>query len=363
VADASPQAWLELSLVPGLGPAQLRKLLAALGSPRSALDASAATLARVIDHDLAAAIKRGPDPGQLARAIEWANAPGHHLLTRDHERYPVLLHEIPDPPAVLYASGRLECLTGPALAVVGSRSPSAQGARNAHDFARALAEAGLCIVSGLAVGIDAAAHRGALAGSGSSIAVLGTGIDIVYPRTNHELAATLARDGLLLSEFPLSTPPIPANFPRRNRLIAALARGCLVVEAALASGSLITARLAADQGREVFAIPGSIHSPVAKGCHRLIKQGAKLVECAEDVLEELGGYVRRDPARTHASAPTGDSEAHRRILDAMGHDPVDIDTLAQASGLAVAVISATLLELELAGRVAPMPGGRYQRLD
>jgi DNA processing protein len=242
------------------------------------------------------------------------------------------------------------------LAIVGSRNATPQGVANAERFARAFSEAGLTIASGLALGIDAAAHRGALEGAGSTVAVLGCGVDVVYPQRNADLYNAVAAHGALVSEFPLGSPPIAANFPRRNRLISGLARGVLVVEAALASGSLITARLAAEQGREVFAIPGSIHSPLSKGCHALIREGAKLVESAQDVLEELKFPV---PASTPASPQ---AEKDHALLAHLGHDPCNVDTLCQRSGLTPDTVSAMLLELELAGTVAALPGGRYQRI-
>jgi len=244
--------------------------------------------------------------------------------------------------------------------VVGSRNATLQGEANAQTMAKALSEAGLTIVSGLALGIDAAAHRGGLGGPGSTIAVLGTGIDIVYPQRNAALAAQIAECGLLLSEFPLGTVPAGPNFPRRNRLISGLARGCLVVEAALASGSLITARSAADQGREVFAMPGSVHSPLAKGCHALIKSGAKLVESADDVLAELSGFRATGYASTTKEAPAAPEAG---LLAHMGHDPVDVDALCSRAGLSADQVSSELLRLELAGRVAALPGGLYQRLE
>jgi DNA processing protein len=290
----------------------------------------------------------------------WLSQPGHHLIARADADYPKLLLEIPDPPAVLYGKGRRELLSSNALAIVGSRNATPQGAKNAEVFAEAVSNTGLCVVSGLALGIDAAAHRGGLKGSASTIAVVGTGLDIVYPLRNKALTAELALRGLILSEFPLGTPPLPGNFPRRNRIISGLTQGCLVVEAALASGSLITARLAADQGRDVFAIPGSIHSPFSKGCHHLIKQGAKLVESAEDILDELGYRAQQinvaTPNRINAVA------CKDPLLDAIGFDPESFDTLLMLTGIPVAVLSAKLVEWEILGAVAPLPGGRYQRI-
>jgi DNA processing protein len=286
-------------------------------------------------------------------------------VTLADETYPKALLEIPDPPALLYAVGRIDLLQRTSLAVVGSRNATAQGEQNAENFAKALSETGLTIVSGLAMGIDAAAHRGGLAGSGSTVAVLGTGVDVIYPRRNAELAAQIAERGLLLSEFPLGTAPAAYNFPRRNRLISGLSRGCLVVEAAAASGSLITARAAADQGREVFAIPGSIHSPLSKGCHGLIKSGAKLVESAEDVLAELSGFRQSGSASTTARRipSVARSTPDSALLALMGHDPVDVDSLCTRAGMSAEQVSSELLRLEIDGHVAALPGGLFQRLE
>jgi DNA processing protein len=288
------------------------------------------------------------------------------LVAWDHPEYPKALLEISDPPALLYCVGRIELLNRPGLAVVGSRNATAQGVRNAQAFARALSDAGLTIVSGLALGVDAAAHRGGLEGQSSTIAVLGTGADVVYPPANQGLAKEIAERGLLISEFALGSPAAKQNFPRRNRIISGLTRGTLVVEAALASGSLITARAALEQGREVFAIPGSIHSPLSKGCHSLIKSGAKLVESAEDVLSELAGIRTQTVPLPEKSA---DSNAQTATIDAppllehMGYDPIDIDSLCTRTGLSAQHVSAALLRLELDGRVASLPGGLYQRVQ
>ena len=272
--------------------------------------------------------------------------------------YPHALLESPDPPLLLYAIGRLELLHAPALAIVGSRNASVQGRHNASAFAAHLGAAGFTIVSGLALGIDGAAHEGALGSAGSTIAVVATGLDQVYPRRHLALAGHIAAEGLLLSEHPLGTPPLRENFPQRNRIIAGLTRGTLVVEATLQSGSLITARLAVEAGREVFAIPGSIHSPQAKGCHALIKQGAKLVETAQDVLEELG--VAAAPAPASAGEPV--PERPDPLLDAMGHDPIVLDELIARTGWSAAELAAKLLDLELAGRIERLPGQRFQRI-
>jgi DNA processing protein len=357
--DPGLASWLQLSLTPGLGAAALRALLRQFGLPQSILQRKRAELAAYATPEALAALDSPQVEQAVARALEWAGAAGHHIVTLADEAYPRLLLEIADPPALIYAAGRLELLQRPALAVVGSRNASAQGERNAESFAQALSDAGFVIVSGLALGIDAAAHRGGLAGRGCTVAVLGTGIDVVYPRRNAQLAEEIGARGLLVSEFALGTAPAAANFPRRNRLISGLAQGCLVVEAALASGSLITARAAADQGREVFAIPGSIHSPLSKGCHALIKTGAKLVESADDLLAELGGFRPSGYASTTSPAQ-GDGGG---LLDHMGHDPVDVDALCVRAGMSAEQVSSELLRLELDGRVTSLPGGLYQRLE
>ena len=354
-------AWLRLSLTPGLSGENLRGLLASFGSPEGALAASRAALARHVGEAVAGAIKHGTADESLAAVGAWLEDAANRVLTLADPAYPRQLLQIADPPAVLYVKGRVELLSNPALAVVGSRHATVQGTINAEAFARAFADAGLTVVSGLALGIDAAAHRGGLAGSAGSVGVMGTGADIVYPARNRALAHELAARGALVSEFPLGTRPLAGNFPRRNRLISGLSLGCLVVEAAPDSGSLITARLAAEQGREVFAIPGSIHSPLAKGCHALIKQGAKLVESAADVLEELR-LPASTPATPHGETAVVAGERAGALLAALGDDPCDADMLAGRCGLSAAETSALLTQLELEGHVAALPGGRYQRL-
>lgn len=354
-------SWLQLTLTPGLGATSIRNLLGRFGLPDSVLSAPSKQLESVVGPAAAALLRSKETAPAVERALRWAEAPGHAVVTLADSVYPGLLLEIPDPPALLYAVGRLELLARPALAIVGSRNATAQGVRNAEQFARAFSEAGFAIVSGLAMGIDAAAHCGGLAAQGSTIAVLGTGVDVVYPRQNMELAARIAQSGLLLSEFPLGSTAVAHHFPRRNRLISGLAQGCLVIEAALASGSLITARAALEQGREVFAVPGSIHSPLSKGCHALIKQGAKLVESAEDVLAELATF-RTPVAQRRPKAPVADPN-EEALLPLLGFDPVDIDSLCTRTGMSAEQVSAGLLRLELAGQVAALPGGMYQRLD
>lgn len=354
--DPGLAAWLTLCLTPGLGTAPLRRLLQEFGLPENILAADPNALTRIAGV-AAGGLKSGAAQPAVDHALKWAAQPGHHVVTLADSAYPRMLLEISDPPPLLYARGRADLLGRPALAVVGSRNGTAQGLRNAEAFARSFSEGGLTIVSGLALGIDAAAHRGGLAGTGSTIAVLGTGIDVVYPKSNAALFERIAEQGLLVSEYPLGTPSIAHNFPRRNRLISGMSRGCLVVEAAMGSGSLITARMAAEQGREVFAIPGSIHSPLSRGCHSLIKQGAKLVDAAEDVLAEFGSWQHASTSVQATRAPEPALLAH------MGFDPVDIDALCARAGLPAESVAAELLRLELDGWVATLPGGRFQRLS
>lgn len=354
-------AWLRLTETPQLGRESARKLLAAFGSPEAAIAATTAARAEVIGTIPASALAQSPDTlAALTDAtIAWlaADAPGpRDLITLGDPRYPDALLEAPDPPLMVYVEGRVELLASPALAIVGSRSPTPQGGDNARVFASHLSHGGLTIVSGLAMGVDAAAHTGALEGMASTIAVVGTGLDQIYPRRNQGLGRRVAVDGLIVSEYSLGTPPLAANFPRRNRIIAALARGTLVVEAALQSGSLITARMANEAGREVFAIPGSIHSPQSRGCHALIKQGAKLVETAQDILDELRWPV------APAAATTDADRIDDPFLTALGFDPVTLDALVARTGSSAADLSVRLLDLELDGQVARLPGQLFQRV-
>jgi DNA processing protein len=360
--DPGLASWLQLTLTPGLGAAALRRLLKELGLPSEILARRRSELAALVPAATLEGLDSAAVQDAVSAALKWSERPGHSIITLADDSYPKALLEITDPPPLLYGVGRVELLQHPCLAIVGSRNASAQGERNAESFAQALSDAGLTIVSGLATGVDAAAHRGGLAGSASTIAVLGTGVDVVYPRRNAELAQMIATRGLLLSEFALGSGPLAHNFPRRNRLISGLARGCLVVEAALASGSLITARAAADQGRDVFAIPGSIHSPLSKGCHALIKTGAKLVESADDVLSELSGFRPSGYASTMAASASGEQD-DAALLAHMGHDPVDVDSLCVRAGMSAEQVASELLRLELDGRVAALPGGLYQRLQ
>jgi len=350
--------WLRLTLVTGVGGQSQRSLLKEFGLPDNVFQASRADLQRIVSPAVAERLLDEDVSAQVDAALAWAAQPGNGLLTLADAAYPRQLLQTDDPPTLLYVKGRVELLNRPCIAVVGSRNCTPQGAANAESFAAALSRAGLTVVSGLALGIDAAAHRGALAAPGATIAVIGTGADRVYPARNRDLALRIANEGVIASEFHLGTPALAANFPRRNRVISGLSLGALVVEAAERSGSLITARLAAEQGREVFAIPGSIHSPLSKGCHRLIKQGAKLVDDAQDILEEFD-LKSTDRIAAKAVVPAREDG----LLSTMGFDPMDIDALAERSGLSAEKLAATLLELELEGRVAPLPGGRFQRLN
>jgi DNA processing protein len=369
-------AWLRLALTPDVGNTAARRLLAAFGLPGAVFDQPAASLAQVVSPALANAL--GTEPEHLAtqvdaawRWLEAANPPGtRQVLTLADGAYPPGLLQTEDPPLMLYVMGRMPPDWPVSIAVVGSRNPTPQGLDNARQFSRSFAQAGFTVVSGMALGVDGAAHEGALQGASAgqlaTIAVVGTGLDRVYPRQHLELARRIAEHGLLISEYPLGTPPLGPNFPRRNRIISALSQGTVVVEAALKSGSLITARQAVEQGREVFAIPGSIHSPQSRGCHWLLKQGAKLVECAQDVLEELRAPGAHQTTAAGSREATAGSlpkdEPEDSLLDALGFDPVTIDALVARTGVAPADLQARLLELELDGEVARLPGGLFQRV-
>ena len=371
------KAWLRLALTPGVGNTTARKLLTAFGSAQAIFEQSSATLQKLGSDKLARTLRTEPPllAAQLQTTLDWLQAgDDRRIAVLGDAAYPAELLNIEDPPLMLYMLGTLavhaEAATktiANSLAIVGSRNPTPQGESNARQFAKAFGSAGICVVSGLALGIDGAAHDGAMLGGGDTIAVVGTGLDRVYPKKHLDLAHRIARQGMLISEFALGTPPLTANFPRRNRIISGLSRGTLVVEAALQSGSLITARLAAEQGKEVFAIPGSIHSPQSRGCHALIKQGAKLVEVAQDVLEEL----KLMPTASDAE-PTDPDDAQTRedeasededpLLAALGFDASSLDALQARTGLPTPHLQAQLLTLELDGKVARLPGGLFQRL-
>ena len=381
-------AWLRLTLSPGVGNVAARRLLSACGSPAAIFEQSPASLQRLVPDKLVRALSTPPAglAEQLQTTLAWLQAGNdRRIVTLGDVAYPAALLDIEDPPLMLYLLGVLAAPADAAgstmaatlarcLAIVGSRNPTPQGEGNARQFAKAFASAGICVVSGLALGIDGAAHDGALLGGGHTVAVVGTGLDRVYPKRHLDLAHRIALQGMIISEFPLGTPPLTANFPKRNRIISGLGQGTLVVEAALQSGSLITARLAAEQGKEVFAIPGSIHSPQSRGCHALIRQGAKLVEVAQDVLEELRFTPLQVPAEppgtdrpidANSAADAGedvaDNDSHP-LLAALGYDPVSLDALQARTGLDTARLQAQLLELELGGQVARLAGGWFQRL-
>jgi DNA processing protein len=362
--------WLALLRIPGLGTRRCYALLQRSVQPAELFRATPAQLSALGVEGEVVRHLRNPHWEEVESDLRWLEAPDHHLITCRDPYYPALLREIPDPPPALFLQGDPALLSNPQLAVVGSRNPTPGGRETAWEFARFLAAAGITITSGLAIGIDGAAHEGALSGNGETIAVTGTGLDRVYPAQQRSLAHQIAEQGALVSEFPPGTPPLPANFPRRNRIISGLSLGVLVVEAALKSGSLITARLAVEQGREVFAIPGSIHNPLARGCHALIRQGAKLVETAEDIVEELASLFG---SLTLSAAPAGKASAtdpgkpmefdpeYLRLLEQIGFDPVTVDQLVERSGLTATAVSSMLLLLELEGHVSSAPGGRYCR--
>ncbi|HTH58974.1 MAG TPA: DNA-processing protein DprA [Paraburkholderia sp.] len=405
LADDELSAWLRLSVAPALKPAALRAMLAAFGLPQQVLAQPFAALAAVAGTEAARAALAPVAPdfaAQLDAVREWRALPGNAVLTLGDPAYPPRLLTMPDPPPLLYIRGRVDRLHARSVAIVGSRSATPQGVEDAERFARALSGAGIVVVSGLALGVDGAAHRGAIGGVirgavggmvagatgdatagpiGGTVAVIGTGADRIYPASHHALAEQIAVHGAILSEWPLGTPARSSNFPQRNRLIAGLVEGVLVVEAAMRSGSLITARLANDMGRDVFALPGSIHAPLSRGCHRLIKQGARLVETPEEILEELGIAAAAPPAErrkrrpaieaprgmaikaapTPTNSPAAMDAAASLLLDALGYAPASLEILAERTDMPEATLQATLLQLELAGRVCALPGGRFVR--
>ncbi|MGV0997782.1 MAG: DNA-processing protein DprA [Fluviibacter sp.] len=367
---ADPQemsAWLNLTLPSGIGPRTQQQLLRAFGHPSAVFAAGISAVADVIGIKPAQALFDGlsseVQQTLVHTTLDWLSEPGHHIVTLADKDYPQRLLESSDPPSLLYVNGDPGYLNRAAIGVVGSRNATPQGIENALAFSRVLADAGFTIISGLALGIDAAAHEGAIRSEAPSgtIAIIGTGIDRVYPASNRKLAYAVTSKGCIISEFPMGTVAAASNFPRRNRLIAGLSQACLVVEAAPASGSLITARLAGELGRDIFAIPGSIHAPQYKGCHALIKQGAKLVECAQDILEELRPQATATTAESVLSQPIS-NPVHHTLLDALGHDPATLDQLIGRCGLTTDVVLAMLTELSLEGTVTNLPGGRYQRL-
>lgn len=360
--------WLALVRTPGLGPVQIRRLLDAGWSPQSLLDAEDRVLRALGLAAPARQALRCPDAGAVARDLDWlAQSPDRHILTWDDPGYPPRLREIPAPPPVLYVRGQPGCLGTPQLAIVGSRNPTPAGAELARGFAAELGRFGLTITSGLALGIDAQAHRGALEQGAPTVAVLGTGPDCCYPARHRSLAEAIAAGGALVSEFPPGTGPRAEHFPRRNRLISGLSLGCLVVEAALRSGSLITARIAAEQGREVFAIPGSVHNPLARGSHALLREGAALVEEVADIVREIAPQLPQPGARGTPGEPRQETaeltDSEHKLLAAMGFEPVSVDSMVVRSGLTADRVSSILLNLELRGYAASSPGGLYCRVQ
>lgn len=364
--------WLRLALTYDINNAAGRRLLSAFGLPSAIFAQPRAALETVVGQAGAKALLE--EPAGFAEKLEatwqWlcaaeANAP-RHVLTLGDARYPAGALQLTDPPLMLYAIGQVPTPWPDAIAIVGSRNPTAQGLANAREFGASFARAGLTVVSGMALGIDGAAHEGALDAAAAdmlaTVAVIGTGADRVYPSRHRELAHRIAARGIILSEYQIGTPPLAQNFPKRNRLIAALTHGTVVVEAAMQSGSLITARQAAEQGKEVFAIPGSIHSPQARGCHALLKEGAKLVETAQDVLEELPQLKRNAKPARKATPVVHAADAGDTLLEALGFDPVSLDALIARTGIAAPQLQARLLEMELAGDVARLPGGLFQRI-
>jgi DNA processing protein len=359
--------WLRLEGARGVGLRTAHQLLEAFGSPRAIFEAGHAALAAQVGPALARTLCAPPERATaelIDTTLAWLQAPSHHVLALGDACYPQALANIPDPPLLLYIKGRIDLLARPALAIVGSRNATVQGKANAAAFATALSEAVVCVVSGLALGIDAAAHEGALRGAGSTIAVVGTGADLFYPARNRALAEHIGNEGCIVSEYALGTPPTSGNFPRRNRIISGLSSGVLVVEAAAQSGSLITARVAAEQGREVFALPGSIHAPLAKGCHRLIRDGARLVETVDEVLEAMQVSPLAMPAASNKAAANGlPTETDcTDLLAQLGHEPLDVDELLERLDTDIGQLSMGLLALEMAGMIERLPGGKVQRI-
>lgn len=376
VAATKQRNWLIAIRAPRLGGQKLAGLVRSFGSIDQLISAPAAQLRQNgLAEDTIHALHH-PDTPRLEQDLQWLQQDGHDLIPFDDERYPALLTEIPTAPAVLFIAGDVDALWQPQLAVIGSRNPTAGGIANARDFAGTLARQGFTITSGLAIGIDGTAHRAALDAGAKTVAVLGSGLDRIYPARNRSLAHDISQQGVLVSEFPPGTGARREHFPSRNRIISGLSLGVLVIEAALNSGSLITARLAAEQGREVFALPGSIHNPLAKGCHRLIRDGARLVETDAEILQELvplAGQLARSLEQQLQSESTeslvkpdlqpnlGDDPEYARLWDSLGYDPLPVDTLIASSGLTAKAVSAMLLMLELRGRVEAHPGGAFSR--
>jgi DNA processing protein len=380
IAVTKHRSWLIALRAPGLGGARLLELADRFGGVDNLVAASPAALRQAKVPDEVADALRSPDQDRLQMDMDWLAAPGHHLLTSDCEWFPPLLGSIPSPPAALFVAGDPDLLWQPQVAVIGSRNPTAGGRDNARDFALELARRDMAITSGLAAGIDSVAHQAALDADGTTIAVLGTGVDRVYPASSEALAGHIRQRGALVSELPPGTPARRAHFPSRNRLISGLSLGVLVVEAGLRSGTLITARMAGNQGREVFALPGSIHNPLSKGCHRLIRDGARLVESVDEIMQELAPLAGRLADRLRGELAAGEAAGedpalesgpidpqldpdpeYRKLWSCLGHDPKPVDRIIEQSGLTARAVSAMLLLLELRGLVEAHPGGAFSR--
>jgi DNA processing protein len=378
-APEQAREWLSLVLVDGLGPKRIAGLEERFASPIEWHGADDRTLRECGLSDRHIEQLRRPDQDRLARCLEWLSGERRWLITRDDALYPPLLKRIPDAPVALFVAGEPDTLVAPQIAIVGSRNATSGGLDHARSFAKTLARAGFVITSGLAEGVDGMAHAGCLDAGGATIAVAGTGLDQVYPARHRDLAGRIARSGALVSQFPPGIGPLKGNFPARNRIISGMSLGVLVVEAGIKSGSLITARLANEQGREVFAIPGSVHNPLSRGCHRLIRDGARLVETADEVVEDLAPLARElageienllEPRPTASPAgleesgesPHMDSDPeYERLLQAVGFDPTPFDRIIERSQLTPAAVSSMLLMLELDGKVSAHAGGRYSR--
>ena len=359
-------SWLVLIRSPGLSPITIKKLLYEFGSPNQLVNADRDLLVEKGLKPQSITYFQHPDWKKIESDLVWLDKSGNHFISCIDKHYPQLLRNIPDPPTGLFVSGDVEIMNQPQIAIIGTRKPTPGGKRVAIEFAYRLGNCGITVTSGLAVGIDTAAHQGALASDRPTIAVLANGLDMVYPRSNRELAEKICEEGALISEFPVFTNPIPANFPRRNRIISGLAVGTLVVEAAIKSGSLITARLAMEQGREVFAVPGSIFNPVSCGCHALISDGAKLTSNIEDIFEEIGplcSVVKDSKSGRMIPEKVNEvlDEGHKLLLDNIGYEPVTIDQLVTETGISVHSATVLLLDLEIFGLLDSLPGGRVAR--
>lgn len=358
------EPWLRLFHLPGLGLKRFQFLLENIGSPEKVLSLSLKGLLEIAPKSLAKKIassgKSVVVQDSLTATRKWLSEPSHHIICRDSTRYPSSLAAIADPPLLLFAKGNPEHLLSPQIAIVGTRSPTPQGKHHAFRLAEELVGCGLTVTSGLALGIDGEAHKGALSGKGVTVAVVATGLDRVYPERHRSLAEAISSNGLLVSEFPLGTQPRPGHFPRRNRIISGLSHGVLVVEADIKSGSLITARLANEQGREVFAMPGPVNNPCTRGCHSLIREGATLVESVEHILQELTGPLgcwQPVPSKEHDELPETGSECEKQVLNAMGFEACHTDDVVLRTGLSSQKVAGILLDLELAGKIVSVPGG------